>query len=575
MTSATAAIERPTQHVLTVRDLQVSYAGAGDPVRAVAGVDLSLAAGEVLAVVGESGSGKSTLALTLLGLLPGTAEATGSVHVGGIEVLGASPRQLRRIRGDRAAMVFQEPGAALHPALTVRTQLVETIRAHRRVSRRQAAQRAADLLRAVDLKEPARMLASYPFQLSGGQQQRVMLAIALALEPDVLVADEPTTALDVTVQAEIASLLRRVATEQGVGVLVITHDLGLVAQLADHVMVLHKGQVVESAPVGQLYATPRHAYTADLLTAVPRLPDQWSLSSAEPAAQSGNDGSSSTQEKAAPGNTSDPEPVACVAGLVVRYPGRGAEGGTLAVDGVDLQVPAGQTVALVGESGSGKSTIGNALIGLAPVTSGRVRVAGCEVSSGDRHELSRLRPQVGVVFQDPGASLDPRWSVHRAIAEPLQQHRGLSRSALRSRVGQLLDDVHLPVRLLDAYPHELSGGQRQRVGIARALALDPLFVLADEPTSALDVSVQAVVLDLLSQLQQRRGFGCLFISHDLAVVAQVAQRVTVLNAGRVVETGATATVLGQPQHDYTQRLLASVPTPEPRQRPAPGRPQTY
>src|SRR5699024_658978 len=249
----------------------------------------------------------------------------------------------------------------------------------------------------------------------------------------------------------------------------------------DHVMVLHDGQVVESAPVGQLYAAPRHAYTAGLLTAVPRLPDQWGqpLPSVEPAAQKGSEGSSSTHAQAEA--ASCPGSVARVAGLVVRYPGRGAEPGTLAVDGVDLQVPAGETVALVGESGSGKSTIGNALIGLAPVTSGRVRVAGCEVSSGARHELARLRPQVGVVLQDPGASLDPRWSVHRAIAEPLQQHRGLSRSALRSRVAQLLDDVHLPARLLPAYPHELSGGQRQRVGIARALALDPLFVLADEP----------------------------------------------------------------------------------------------
>lgn len=554
MIGAEVAREAPgLRQVLTVRGLRVAYPSPSGPVQAVDGVDLELGSGEVLAVVGESGSGKSTLALSLLGLLPSSAAVTGSVTVGDVDLVGADPRQLRSVRGERVAMVFQEPGAALNPVLSVSAQLVETIRAHRRTSRRRATDRAAELLRLVEIDDPERILRSFPFQLSGGQQQRVMLAMALALEPEVLVADEPTTALDVTVQAEISALLRAVSARQGVGLLLITHDLGLVADLADRVMVLEEGRVVESAGCEELYTDPRAPYTQRLLRAVPRLPESWTASSEVHAESPGAEGDTGGSDAS----------IVCVERLVVRYPGGGRDPDTLAVNDVDLQVGAGRTVALVGESGSGKTTIGRALIGLAPITSGRVRVAGHDLSSGDARALALARPRVGVVFQDPGSSLDPRWSVSRAVAQPLEQHRTLGRSGLRARIRELLDDVQLPARLLDAYPHELSGGQRQRVGIARALALDPDFVLADEPTSALDVSVQSVVLSLFADLQSRRRFGCLFITHDLAVVAQVAQQVVVLRSGAVIESGSVEAVLGDPQDVYTRTLLQSVPVPDP------------
>ncbi|MEV6965867.1 ABC transporter ATP-binding protein [Hamadaea sp. NPDC051192] len=528
------------ENVLTVGDLHISFDVDGRTVDAVRGVVFGLRRGRVLALVGESGSGKSATALAALGLLPATATVTGSIQLDGRELVGADRKTLRAVRGGRIGTVFQEPMSALNPMFTVGDQLAEAVRAHRDEGKQAAALRVQELLDLVGLPDPARIARAYPHELSGGQLQRAVIAMAVSCDPVVLIADEPTTALDVTVQAGILDLLRDLRARLDTAILLITHDMGVVADLADEVVVLRDGQVVEQAPVEQLFAQPEHEYTQALLAAVPRR---------------------STQDS--PGVTTG-SPVVQLRDVSVEYAGRHGRRVT-AVDGVSLDIAAGEILGLVGESGSGKTTIGRAIAGLVPVGAGSLTVAGTDVAAarGNPRRLREVRSRLGIVFQDPASSLNPRRTVADSIAEPLLLHSELRGDALTSKVDGLLDAVQLVRTVRDRYPHELSGGQRQRVAIARAIALDPALLIADEPTSALDVSVQARVLLLLRELQRDLGFACLFVSHDLAVVDQLADRVAVMHRGKVVETGPTAVVLGSPADPYTQRLLAAAPIADP------------
>ena len=594
---------------LSLRGLGVAFAGASAP--ASADVDLDLVPGRVLALVGESGSGKSVTAMGALGLLAPTAHVTGSAVLygpgsptgsagyghqdpsgsgagrgAGTELVGAPRHVLDDVRGRLVGTVFQEPATALDPLGTIASQIGEAVRAHTRATRHQVGQRVRSLLGRVGLgagEQVERIARSYPHQLSGGQLQRACIALAMACDPPVLVADEPTTALDVTVQAGILDLLRSL-TKEGTAVLLITHDMGVVADVADTVVVMRHGRVVERGGVRQLFASPRHPYTRELLAAVPRL-DSLRQEGTSAAARAPRPGVSTGCQVRSPGSgpasgpgsgpasgsgsgsvsgsgpSPAPEPLVRVRDLDVVY--RSGRRRVHAVRGVSLSIAPGEVLGLVGESGSGKSTLAGTLTGLVPVAAGSVRVGGTEVAGARRRVLAPVRRTTGVVYQDPASSLNPRRRVGASVAEPLVVHGGYDAAARRARVRELLEAVRLPAAYAQRYPHEMSGGQRQRVAIARALALGPRLVVADEPTSALDVSVQAVVLDLLRHLQQELGFACLFVSHDLAVVDAVAGRTVVLQAGRVVEEGATAQVLAAPRQEYTRRLVVAVPLPDP------------
>ncbi|WP_282204155.1 dipeptide ABC transporter ATP-binding protein [Kitasatospora fiedleri] len=543
----------PPTELLRIEDLHVSFATDSGPALAVRGVDLAVAAGEAVALVGESGSGKTVTARSVLGLLPESAAARGRVlldhgDAGPVDVLTADRRTLRALRGTAAAMVFQEPATALNPVHPIGWQLTEGLRAHGRGTRAERRARAVDLLGQVGIPEPERRVDHYPHQLSGGQQQRAVIAMALALGARLLVADEPTTALDVTVQAEILDLLRRCRDELGTALLLITHNMGVVADLADRVAVMREGRIVEQAPVRALFAAPQHPYTVQLLSAVP-------------------DFGKAAPRPARPADGGVP-PVVAARGLTVEYPGRLGRRAFRAVDGVDLEIGAGEVLGLVGESGSGKTTIGRALAGLTAVSGGTLTVLGETLRTGPRRRAGGTAAgrggRLGYVFQDPATSFNPHLTIGACVAEPLRVHRPeLDGAAVAARVRELLEQVRLPAGTAERHPHELSGGQRQRASLARALALDPALVIADEPTSALDVSVQAQVLELFTRLQRELGFAALFVSHDLAVVERVADRVAVLHRGRVVESGPTARVLGDPQHPYTRRLIASLPVPDP------------
>jgi peptide/nickel transport system ATP-binding protein len=526
--------------VLEVSDLSVDFQVGGETVPAVRGVSFSVCRGEVLALVGESGSGKSVSSMSVLKLLAPNARVQGSIRFNGEEISELHGEPLRALRGKRIAMIFQEPMTALNPVYTIGQQIGEAIRSHEDVTEKQARERTLELLRLVEIPEPERRIDSYPHQLSGGQRQRAMIAMAVSGSPEVIIADEPTTALDVTVQAEILDLLRRLQKDLGAAVLLITHDMGVVADLADRVVVMRSGVVVEAAPVRQLFSAPEAEYTAHLLASVPR-----------PDAQ---------QEHAA---TIDSELSVEVSGLDVVYPGGLGRKAFHAVHGVDLAISRGSVHGLVGESGSGKSTIGRAIAGLVRPAAGTIRIGGIDPYTASRADRRRLRRTYSMVFQDPGSSLNPRLSIGDSVAAPMVINKFGSRTEIRNRVCALLDGVKVSSNWVDRFPHELSGGQRQRVGIARALALDPEFLIADEPTSALDVSVQATVLTLLSELQERLGFSCLFISHDLAVIELLADQVTVLQHGRVVESGPAGDVLRSPSSDYTKRLIAAAPVPDP------------
>ncbi|GAA2844041.1 peptide/nickel transport system ATP-binding protein [Leucobacter komagatae] len=550
-------------NVLDIRDLEVTFATDHGDVKAVAGVSLAVQPGRVLAVVGESGSGKTVSARTVLGLLPETAVARGSVVLaardgsGTSDVLQLSADALRAVRGRDVAMVFQEPSTALNPVYPIGWQIAEGLRAHEKLSKKELRARAIEMLTLVGLPDPEERVDYFPHQLSGGQKQRVMIAMALALKPGLIVADEPTTALDVTVQAEILDLLRKLRDDLGTAILLITHNMGVVADLADDVAVMYQGKVVEQAPVAEVFVNPREDYTKQLLGAVLKLGDGRIRAADRPAADPAPASGLASAGKDAP-------TLVAARGLEIQYPGRLGRPGFKAVRGVDFEIRAGEVYGLVGESGSGKSTIGRAIAGLTDATGGSLTVLGHEMVGFKERGFKPLRKSIGFVFQDPASSFNPLLTIAENVAEPLIVHR-VSRSLQEAgpRVDALLESVQLPRAYGDRYPHELSGGQRQRASLARGLALDPKLLIADEPTSALDVSVQARVLELFTELQAELGFASLFITHDLAVVDALADRVGVLYRGELVESGSTSEVLRAPREAYTQRLLASLPVPDP------------
>ena len=553
--------------VFCLREFGVTFpAQGGEDVVASQQINLDLIKGQVLALVGESGSGKSVTAMGVLGLLSANALVSGSAVLDccrqNQELVGAAREILDQVRGEHVGVIFQEPTTALDPLFTIGDQIAEAIAIHgegkgKRTTARQRRAVRTQVLNALsraglggDQRETERIADSYPHQLSGGQLQRACIALATANNPSVLIADEPTTALDVTVQAEILDLLRQLASE-GVAVLLITHDMGVVADVADAVAVMRHGRIIERGDVRTIFASPSHDYTRQLLAAVPRLN---SLRGGAGDAASEGDGVASRVGDSA-------QPLVHIENLDVVY--RNGRRQVHAVRGVSFDIARGQVLGLVGESGSGKSTIAGTLTGLVPIHSGSVQVDGLEVAGASGRKLRGVRSQTGIVFQNPASSLNPRRSVGASIGQPLQLHTNLTNAQRRQRVNELLEAVRLPASMAQRYPHEMSGGQRQRVAIARALALQPQLLIADEPTSALDVSVQAVVLELLASLQHELGFACLFVSHDLAVVEQVASQVVVLRQGQVVEAGKTTKVLSAPSDPYTQALVAAVPVPDP------------
>ncbi|KQV07549.1 ABC transporter ATP-binding protein [Leifsonia sp. Root112D2] len=531
--------------VLEVSGLNVDFWVEGEWYPAAIDVGYTLEPGRVLAIVGESGSGKSTSSMAMLGLLPDNARVSGSVRLKGKEILGLPPAKLRDVRGNEIAMIFQEPMTALNPVYTIGFQLVEAVRIHLDVGPHEARERAMELLALVGIPDPETSFTKYPHQLSGGQRQRVMIAQALSCDPALLIADEPTTALDVTVQAEILELLRDLHTRLNSGIVLITHDMGVVADLADDIVVMKNGRILERGTVRDVFHNAQHPYTKELLAAVPHL--------------------GVTSSEVEPGTVAEhrEEPTLALHDVVVEYPSRRGVPAFRAVDTVSLEIYPSEIVGLVGESGSGKTTLGRAATGLLPITSGSLSINGHDMVSIRHKELRELRRKIGFVFQDPGSSLNPRLPIGQSIGEPILLTEKLKGQGLQDRVSQLLDSVELSRTFRNRYPHELSGGQRQRVGIARALALGPDLLVADEPTSALDVSVQARFLELLHELQEKLKFACLFISHDLAVVDQMAHRIAVMYKGVLVEQGTSDEILRAPKDPYTQRLIAAIPVPDP------------
>jgi peptide/nickel transport system ATP-binding protein len=552
----------------------------------VRGVSLSVGRGEIVGLVGESGSGKTMTALSALRLVPPPGRIAGRIHLEGVDLLTLPEREMRRVRGGRIGFVFQEPATALNPVYSVGFQIAEAVRAHRRLSRREARDEAVRLLDRVALPGARRRLDDYPHQLSGGQRQRVGIAMALAAGPDLLLADEPTTALDVTIQAQILELLEGLRAGLGLSVLLITHDLGIVAETCDRAVVMQKGEIVEEAEVERLFSAPQHPYTQALLAAVPGRPSPPApLPTALPDPRERGDVALSNPEvspafsplsravgvRVGEGGQGGEGPLVAARGILKEFPVRRGlfqrtEGAVKAVAGVDLEIRRGECLALVGESGSGKTTLGRCLIRLVEPDSGRILFDGEDLLALGSKELRAQRRRFQMVFQDPYSSLDPRQRVGSIVAEPLAIHDRVPKAGRAARVAELLATVGLDPALAARYPHQLSGGQRQRVGIARALAVEPELLVADEPVSALDVSVRAQILELLADLRRRLGLSMLLISHDLAAVAQLADRVAVLYLGRVVELAPSTELFRRPLHPYTVSLLSAVPVPEPRRR---------
>ena len=530
--------------IIEASELSIDFWVDGQWVMAASGVNFRVRPGEVLAIVGESGSGKSTSAMSLLGLLPVNGRASGSVKLQGEELIGADKKRLRQVRGKEIAVIFQEPMTALNPVYTVGFQIVEALQVHYpSMTKAKAKARALELLTMVELPDPQKAFDSYPHELSGGQRQRAMIAQSISCDPLLLIADEPTTALDVTVQAEILDLIRDLNRRLNSAVILITHDMGVVADLSDHMIVMKDGVVVESGSTKQVFTKPGHQYTKDLLAAVPHL--------------------GAAELKPAVDRTGQ-KPTLSLRNVNIEYPKRGRVPAFKAASDINLEIYPGEVLGLVGESGSGKTTIGRAVVGLLPIKSGELTINEKSLSGRKQNELMAIRREIGIVFQDPGSSLNPRWPVGQSIAEPLLL-AGWNQKELTDRVSELLDLVELPRSYRNRYPHELSGGQRQRIGIARALALSPKLLVADEPTSALDVSVQARVLELLQEIQKEQQFATLFISHDLAVVDLLSDRIAVMQHGVIVEQGPKDEILRNPTQDYTKRLIAAVPVPDPDQ----------
>src|SRR5271163_4281436 len=608
--------------LLDVTNVSVSFPAEGQPLKAVRGIDFHVDAGEVVAIVGESGSGKSTAAMAVVGLLPEYADVRGSARLQGNELIGLPDDAMSRFRGNTIGTVFQDPMSALTPVYTVGDQIAEAIETHQpRAGKRAARQRAVELLELVGIAQPDRRARAFPHELSGGERQRVVIAMAIANDPDLLICDEPTTALDVTVQAQILDVLRTARDVTGAGVLIITHDLGVVSEFADRAMVMYAGRGVEVAGVEELYRDRRMPYTAGLLGSVPRLdspqgtrlvpipgapPTMTSLSpgacqfaprcplvisecrSAEPDLVTIRDGHwaacirtgdvagrssaeiyhASTQPVSVDTSVTDPAVVLQVTDLAKTYPLtkgvvlRRRVGEVRAVDGVSFTLEQGRTLGIVGESGSGKSTTLSQIVELAAPQAGAIKILGSDVAALDAAARRKLRTELQVVFQDPVASLDPRLPVFDVIAEPLITN-GFDRPRSEARVAELLGIVGLNHGDASRYPAEFSGGQKQRIGIARALALQPKILALDEPVSALDVSIQAGIINLLLDLQKRFGLSYLFVSHDLSVVKHLAHRVAVMYRGKIVEQGDGDQVFNNPQHEYTQRLLAAVPRAHP------------
>ncbi|MER7116478.1 ABC transporter ATP-binding protein [Saccharomonospora azurea] len=559
---------KSSESVLSISDLKISFSTEDGVVEAVKGIGFDVAPGEILAIVGESGSGKSVTSMSVPGLLPKSAKINGTRRLGTIDLSNMTTKQLRKHRGSDVAMIFQEPMTALNPMYTVGWQIREALRAHQDISKQAADKRAVELLEMVGIPEPERRFKQYPHQLSGGLRQRVVIAIAIACDPKVIIADEPTTALDVTVQAEILALLRKLRDTLNTAIVLITHDMGVVADLADRVVVMYQGEIVEQAPVHELFANPQQDYTKRLLAAVPVLgqrPEGRRLleePQVEVVETPTDEAIRKVHEKLA-SRLDDSAPALDIKDLVLEYPGKGRQGKNRAVDNVSLHIDRGEILGLVGESGSGKSTVGRCAIRLLKPTAGKVSIAGNDITTMSNKELRPLRTYFSIVFQDPASTLDPKMTIGESIAEPLVLHKILTGRELDKRVADLLDKVQLSGHYRNRYPHELSGGQRQRIAIARALALNPKLLIADEPTSALDVSVQARVLDLFLDLQQHLKFACLFISHDLAVVDLLADRVAVMQHGKLVEVGTREQVLHDPQQEYTKRLLSAAPVANP------------
>jgi len=564
-----ASGETAPETILQVEHLGVDFWVEGEFYPAAVDMNYTVRRGEVLAIVGESGSGKSTSSMALLGLLPENARVTGSIKLTGRELRGVDDATLRSLRGNEIAVIFQEPMTALNPVYTIGFQIVEALRSHdRNLAPSEAKARAIDLLRMVEMPNPEQSFHKYPHQLSGGQRQRAMIAQSISCDPLLLIADEPTTALDVTVQAEVLDLLRSLHKRLDSAIILITHDMGVVADLADRIMVMKNGVVVETGTVEKIFHEPEHPYTQQLLASVPHLGlgvlDEAQAGPAEvvadvPSVSSIRERASEVADEVVETRT----PVLSFQDVAIDYPKRGRIPAFRAAEHIDLDIYPGEIVGLVGESGSGKTTLGRAAIGLLPIAEGKLLTVGTDISNATQKDLFAIRRKTGIVFQDPASSLNPRMPIGQSIGEPILLAGEAKGRDLDRRVEELLNQVELPSSYRNRFPHELSGGQRQRVGIARALALAPQLLVADEPTSALDVSVQARFLDLLQELQAQLQFACLFISHDLAVVDILAHRIAVMHHGKLVETGTRDQILRGANDPYTQRLIAAVPVPNP------------
>ncbi|WPF82008.1 ABC transporter ATP-binding protein [Sanguibacter sp. 4.1] len=551
-TETTTTVDEPARSgpLLVVEGLEVAYRTRRGTVPAVRGVDLHVDAGEVVAVVGESGSGKTTTAQAIIGLLPrGGVRTAGRIVLDGTDISAWSDKELERVRGARLGLVPQDPTVSLNPVRRIGDQVADVLVVHSGLARRATGQRVVEILEQAGLRDPEAVARQYPHQLSGGMRQRVLIGIALACRPALVIADEPTSALDVTVQRAVLDHLGSLTAELGTAVLLVTHDLGVAAERAQRVIVMNRGRVVEEGSARQILEDPQDPYTKALVAAAPSLSPtrlRPSVRAAPPAR-----------------TTQEPEPaVVEVRDLVKEFtvPQQGGGKKTLrAVDGVSFSVPRGETFAIVGESGSGKSTTARLVLRLADPTSGSVHVDGQDITRLRGRRLRRLREHLQLVYQNPYASLDPRFTIGQVLTEPLEAFRVGDRASRARRAAELLDQVALPTSALHRHPAELSGGQRQRVAIARALALHPQVVVLDEPVSALDVSVQAQILQLLVDLQAELGLSYLFISHDLAVVRQISDRVGVMSRGELVESGTTEQIFADPQHDYTRALLAAIP----------------
>lgn len=553
----------PSAPLLSVEGLAVDFATMDGVVHAVEGVDLEIEAGQTVAIVGESGSGKSTTAMAIIGLLAGGGRiASGSIRLDGREIAHAPEHELRLIRGRDIGLVPQDPMSNLNPVAKIGTQVAETLLAHGLATRQNVQGKVVEALTAAGLPDPERRAKQYPHEFSGGMRQRALIAIGLACKPRLLIADEPTSALDVTVQQTILDQIGEMTRELGTAVLLITHDLGLAAERAERVIVMHRGKVVEQGPARQILEAPQHPYTQSLVKAAPSVAaarlrpeafqvDERGASTGEDPSSS--DGRSEDTTRAAKDNIVEIE------NLTKVYPVRGQKEDFVAVKDVSLAIPRGETVAIVGESGSGKTTTARMLLKIIEPTSGLIRYEGKDVASLTRSETRDFRQRVQPIFQDPYSSLNPMFTIERLISEPLDFYKRGSGADRRKRVRQLLDDVALPQSMLRRYPSELSGGQRQRVAIARALALSPELIVCDEPVSALDVLVQDQILTLLGDLQREYGLSYLFISHDLAVVRLISDYVCVMKDGALVEAASSEEIFTNPRDPYTRRLLASIP----------------